>query len=377
LEKKYTVRPYLPGDEVGIVELLQLVFDGWPRFDLNCSSLDHWRWKYLSNPLDMIFIAVAVNKGRTIGCHHSIPLRIKIGDDLFLCNTGSDLAVHPDFRNMGISKQVRQMCRKLKVEAGLQHAYFVTGNPILIKRYLKSRPSFPHPITNLVRIMDINLHLRMMPVENAWLMKLGFNTVKYINDFRNAFSPPTSAKHDLNIFETRCFDERIDAFWKQVSEKSSFIVERGRDYLNWKYYDPRAGNFVIRQVEENGHIIGYSVLNINRYHRDYPIGYIVDLITLPERPDVADALAKDAVRFFDSKNINIINCQVVKNHPHERIYKRHSFLDSRTKLHLFYNIYGKEDKIDKIKMAKASTIYFYWGDLDVLPVSMPSYNQSS
>jgi len=41
LKKEFTIRDYTPGDEEEIVELLQLGFNGWPRFDINSSPLEH------------------------------------------------------------------------------------------------------------------------------------------------------------------------------------------------------------------------------------------------------------------------------------------------------------------------------------------------
>jgi len=37
LNKGYAVRLYHPGDELEIVPLLQLAFDGWPHLDKECS----------------------------------------------------------------------------------------------------------------------------------------------------------------------------------------------------------------------------------------------------------------------------------------------------------------------------------------------------
>lgn len=45
----FIAKEYQPGDEEGIVELLEIVFDGWPHFDLPCSRVDHWKWKFLDN----------------------------------------------------------------------------------------------------------------------------------------------------------------------------------------------------------------------------------------------------------------------------------------------------------------------------------------
>jgi len=333
LEKDYFARSYRLGDEEGIVELLQLVFKGWPHIDLSCSPLDHWRWKFEDNPIQKRFITVAEIENKIIGCLHIIPLRIKIGDDVYLCSTSVDFAVHPDFRERGVSRKVANLSSEKRRDGGVNLDYHITGNPILIKGLLKDRPHFPYNVVNLVRInvvnlvriRDINKQLEIMPVENAWLKKYGYYLIKIFNDFKNALKGKPM-KHDLSIHKIDRFSENINEFGKAVSGHYKIIVERSRDYLNWRYCDHRAGDFTIKQAEEGGRILGYSVLRINRYRRDYPVGFIVDLLTLPDRLDAADALAADAVHFFDDSDINIVNYQVVRGHPYEEVLKRHGFV---------------------------------------------------
>lgn len=132
------------------------------------------------------------------------------------------------------------------------------------------------------------------------------------------------------------FLREIEDFWINVSKHYDFIIVRNKEYLNWRYCDPRAGDFVIRKVEIEGQILGFSVLKINKLKKDYPVGFIVDMITSPNRLDVANRLIADAVEYFDNRDINIINCQVIKGHPFEMIYRRHGFLDSRMKLYLYF-----------------------------------------
>ena len=76
----HVVRPYKPGDEDQIIQLLDVVFDGWPHFNIPCTPLEHWEWKYLDNPRKKYFASVAEVDGRIVGCCHSIPVRIKIGE---------------------------------------------------------------------------------------------------------------------------------------------------------------------------------------------------------------------------------------------------------------------------------------------------------
>ncbi len=370
LEKDFFARAYRPGDEEGIVELLEVVFKGWPQIDLSCSPLDHWRWKFENNPIQKRFITVAEIDDKIIGCLHIIPLMLKIGDDIYLCSTSVDFAVHPDFRERGVSKKVGPLCVEKRREGGVNLDYHITGNPILIKGILKDRPRFPYNVINLVRIRDINKQLEVMPVEKAWLTKYGYYLIKISNDFKNALKGKPR-KHDLSIHKIDRFSENINEFWKVVSGHYKLIVERSRDYLNWRFCDPRAGDFVVKQAEEDGCILGYSVLRINRYRPDYPVGFIVDLLTLPDRLDAADALAADAVQFFDDSDINIVNYQVVKGHPYEGVLKRHGFVDSRIKAHVFVLPLQEDNLLDKVKEVPASEVLISWGDHDVLPVKIP------
>lgn len=117
-------------------------------------------------------------------------------------------------------------------------------------------------------------------------------------------------------------------------------------------------------LKEEGKILGYCILRINRYREDYPLGCIVDLLTLPDRRDVAAALIADATRYFDDQDINIVLSMIIKNHPYERSFGRCGFLDSRIKLNLFYTILGMEGETDKLKEVSADRIHFSYGDID-------------
>jgi len=366
----YSTRLFESGDEIEIVPLLDLIFDGWPHLDLPCSPLDHWRWKYKENPTGILGIAVAISNGRIIGCFHVIPGRMKILDKVILCMTGADLAVNPDYRGIGVSTRIRDLLRTQYPELGIKHAYFVTGNPILVKSYKKNRPVFPHKVTNLVRIKDVGMHLRAMPVKNSLLLRLGYHSSKSINDLKNIFKK-RNLNNNFDVYDTKLFNDNFDDFWEKISCNYDFINERKSKYLNWRYCDPRGGNYIVKVVEEKDDLLGYCVLNINRYLEDYPIGYILDLLALPGRTDAAESLIYDAVRFFDEERINLINYLIPRGHPYQKLLGKFGFLDSRIKIHMFYNTFSDVDEISNIRNIPADRIYFSWGDLDMLPVSAP------
>ena len=372
LKGECEVRPYRSGDEGEIVELLQLVFDGWPKIDLGCSALDHWKWKYRDNPTGECLVNVCVDGGKIIGVRHSIPQRIWMAGRLFYSTYTGDAAVHPEYQGMGVLTKMRIFIEEFRKKFGFTYVYWVTSNPVIIESSSRKFHVFPHPIVNLVRILDIDEQLRAMPLKHGWLTKLGYHAAKMLNDVKISVGGSKTTS-DTSISTIKNFDTRIDEFWRQVSAHCRYTVDRSREYLNWRYLDPRGGDFVVNIAVEDERITGYSVLRINRLREDYPVGFVVDLISLPDRLDVVDSLASNAVHFFDERKINIINYQLVKNHPYEKVFKSHGFLDSGIQLQYFCEPSGADEEFNKLKESPADRLYYSYGDIDSLPVTMPSY----
>jgi hypothetical protein len=366
LEEGYVVRAYRQGDEEGIVELLELAFDGWPKFDLLCGPLEHWRWKYQDNPLRMNQIVVGVSNNRIVGCLHYPSLRIKIGNRVCLSTQGTDLAVHSDFRRKAIFNKMMDLGLKMRKESGIQLHYSLSWNPILSKTSSTFYHRFPHRVMRFFKIYDVSLQLKKQPIKYGFIYKYGFHLAKLSNKWKNTFRPSHPSSYDFHIGKMTHFDERIEEFWGEISNYYHFVIERSRDYLNWRYCDPRGGDYLVKIAQTGAKILGYMVLRINRHQRDYPIGYIADLLTLPERPDVATALVEDAVNYFDGHSINMTLCMVIKNHPYEAILRRNGFITKGEKPPLFYREYVEVDELGRLEADSRSHIHFAYGDLDVI-----------
>lgn len=365
MKKNHSVRPYRQGDEEEIVQLLELVFDGWPHFDIECSPLEHWRWKFEDNPIKSSIISVGTRNGEIIGCSHRISRKLKIGESVILCCTGADQAVHPNFRKMGLFKKMDGLGKELERKSGIHFFYGISGNPILIKYRSKDHHTFPHATAKFVRIQDIDWHLQMMHTTHINLYKYGYRLVKLFNKFKNALSLSPPLNGDFRIKKISSFDNSINAFWNEIKDHYTFIVERTKDYLNWRCCDPRGGNYLIKIAERDGHVLGCIVLRINKYQKDYPTGYIIDLLTLPGRLDIVDALIRDAIQDFDNQNINIIKCQIIKNQQYERIFKKYGFLSTRNGTNILWRsdtTIGEE--LSKFQTSSVNRIHFVYGDYD-------------
>jgi hypothetical protein len=369
LNEGVSIRLYTPGvgEEREIVRLLEQAFEEWPRLDMVGSSLDYWRWKHLDNPLGVGTLVLGTSGDGIIGCIHTLPQKFKIWDRVIRGGQGVDAGVNPGVRRRGIFRKLADSRLDFLGKGTHLFDWVIPGNPVVIKIFSESYSPFPHSIRNLVRIQDINRQLRMIPMKNPWLMKLGFHVVKHISDFTSVSWRHKPIRGEVKVSEVNYFDDNIDVFWEEIEDHHDFIVERRRDYLNWRFCDPRIGGFVIKIAEDHGRIVGYCVLRINRYRSEYPVGYIVDLLALPDRHDVVDALVGEAIEYFDGESVNIVNCMVVKNHSYEAIFKRHGFLDSRVKIQILYRYFGDDNPVGGLGRSPAERIHVSWGDFDVLP----------
>jgi len=363
----YLVRPYKQGDEKEVVELLDIVFNGWPHYDLKYPPLEHWKWKYLYNPFKVTQLFLCERNNKIVGCSFSVIVRLKIGDEVYLSGYGTDNAVYPEFRRMGISKKLYDIKFQHGKDNKFVLLYWITGNEVLIKYSLKNYPYFPFLLINYVRIKSFNKHLRInnYSYKRSFLLWIGFHTVKLFNIIKNIFKRSMN-KGDIQINQITYFDDRFNKFWDEIKDHYSFIVERNKGYLNWRYQDQRGGDYIIKTAEEAGYLIGYMVLRINKYQINYPKGYVVDLITHPDRPDVVDTLLSNAISYFNSKNINIIHYLCPKNHSYENILKRNGFLDSRDKNLVFYYLLDNKEIESTIKKIASYNAYFCYGDSDAI-----------
>ena len=175
----------MPGDEAQIVQVLDTVFEGWPKFDLTQSNLDHWKWKYQNNYTEKL-VGVTEIDNKIVGCGHTVPMKVKVFDQIHLCGVGGDVAVLKEYRRRGVRNSFSPFVGDLRKAAGISIIFMITGNPIVIDIYKRRRDRFklPFELIHYVRIRDLDLHLEKNPMENAWVTKLGYQTLDTLRNIR-------------------------------------------------------------------------------------------------------------------------------------------------------------------------------------------------
>lgn len=364
MDPVYSIRPFQSEDEEKIVSLLTLTFKGWPHFDLPCSPLDHWKWKFMSGVNTII---VAESDGRIIGCDHGLFTNIKIGNNVVKCRQGVDAAVHTDFRYMGVYSKLDKLKTEKGYEANIGIVYYATNNPIVVKVDQKSGSKpFPQPIPILIRVNDVDLFVKDTAIKDnqkKHFLRYLVHTAKMYNKFERLAVRPVKENSRISVTNLDQFDERVDFLWNVVKEDYFFIKERTSGYLNWRYRDPRGGVYTVKQAVQDDEVLGYIVLRIKSYEGRRE-GFIVDILTLQDRYDCFEALIGEGLRFFDEAGVNAVYYCGVLRHPYVKFLRRFGFLNSRRYVNVYYGIRAAGEDFSQFEAASPGRLLFHYGDID-------------
>lgn len=361
-----SARPYEAGDEERIVPLLDAVFNGWPPFDLVHSPLDYWRWRYLDFPSKPGLIIVYQVDDEIVGCSHASRLHMKIGDRLYSGCLGGDVAILKAYRGHGIAGTMFKLAARLRKESGIWFTYYETRNTRLLRSFKKTDYRLPFQSRHLVRVKDINLHLKRQQHAKRWLKSCIFRSLKALNQLVY-LQLRSEGSRDLKLSEIATFDARFDVFRDQVAKDYSLIIQRDRHYLNWRYCDTRGGDYLVKCAEDAEGVQGYIVLRIDFKDKNYPIAYIVDLLCKTDRQAAAKALIADSLSYFDQQGVPAVHCLVPKKHPYRKLLAAHGFVDTleRTIVFLRANM-PMEEEMAALKFIGPGQAYYSFGDIDTI-----------
>jgi hypothetical protein len=300
LHQSIIFRKYRDGDEKGILELGRICFF---RTDSNYWK-KHWIWQYKENPLGN-YIWVAEHNNKIIAHNSFVPLKIKVGEKIFKSAIGADVMTHPNYRRKKLFTILRDHTIKGRENGKLYFTYAFPGEILSSKKEDHNRR-----YTNNAK--------RYRPEMIKPIIKESKGTISEMKK--------NSINENLKVKRITQFDERINDFWRNVSRYFSVIVERKREYLNWRFIKrPNSQYFTIFLAEEDDKILGYIIcFSFPKSDK----GYIVDLLVDPSRIDVFQRLLRKAVEEFRNKRVRRIFCRISKKSPYYEVLGNYGFMPS-------------------------------------------------
>jgi len=358
------IRNFTEGDDEQIVELLQNVFNSWPKFDIESSPLDYWKWKY-SRSYGRSVTVVAEDGGKIIGAYHSVPCKFKLYDGYYHASLGADIAIRPDYQGIGLYDKMRELVHQSRIQHGVDLHYAINENPKLIEKRRKDNrinpemyPRFPHKLTRYIRIKDIGRYLDENPVENELVKKIGYKVLKKLSE---STTVKNVGDKNYDVIKVNKYEEYIGEYWNQYKDRYNFIFNKDEEFLKWRYFDNRSSKYGVIAIREEEKLIGYCVMKINT-DKDKKQGYITELLATNQ--GALDQLMRRSLEYFDECDVNLVLALALPNPTYASCYRSNGFIPYN-KYDIDLTLYNTIPSFQRdLRQVNVDEAYFSYGDLD-------------
>lgn len=320
-------------------------------------------------------VVAETDDGEIIGGSQAFLKKTKIGDNIYPIRKGAGVAVHPDYRRMGVYSHILDYRDVRCLETGAVMSISLTNTPVILKRKKRGEadhrePLFPHLIRQLIEIIDMDGFLDYLKSRGkitereAFLVRAGYTLFSTLNKIYNLTKTQYGPVKDFTVKEISGLDHRVNQLWNEIKDGYDWITEKSEDYLNWRYCDSRGGNHKTWIAAEGDKLLGFIAVKVNKIDPDHLIGYIREVLAPKDRIDVPSTLVKKAESYLVEQGVDAIYYTVIKGHPYMSLMKRHGFTDSRRTPQLFYSVYRNSSDIEKFVKTTPERINYQFGEFD-------------
>lgn len=362
--REVTVRNYKPGDEEAILRLLERAFV-WPASEVEVSRMDHWKWKYLDNPMGLLFIGLVEDAGELV-CHSAaLPFMIMIGGKSYRGVEGSDVCRNKDRAD---EEMILNAIRSKYAVIDRNGIDFCFSFPVQDMYYNLLR-KFDYIDTGLETerfVLVLQPEKFFAAVGEGSLKKIAYRllTTGKENTRRSAIE----ASSEIRVEDADDFGPDIEQLFLSAAGQFDIIIVRSRERMNWRYADRRGGRYHIRVARKGGKLAGYAVLKFSGTG-DAKSCEVADMLAHPDHPDALDVLVCDSAKYAEGFGAISLSCRLLNNHPYIPAVRRMGFVKVRNPsgahwVKLTVRNQRKKSEIDSVLKKGDLRVHIMVGDTD-------------
>ena len=243
------IKQFEASEQDALLSFLRIAFPGEP----NKSNASFWKWHFLENPyvsLDNIPLWVVRSGDKIVGQVASIPVDLKIGDEVRRALWTVDYTLLPEYRPGGLGIYLLQ--------AGWSHwktllSLGYNENSSAVMSFLKWKPLGS---INRYQLLLFPGHAareisRLAPARNL-------ANVLYA-PFRPSSMQLSPAENGL-LREVTTFDSSFDELWLDASTRWPCAVVRNSRFLEWQFMKQPGKKYDVLGYYKDDRLLGYIVL---------------------------------------------------------------------------------------------------------------------
>jgi hypothetical protein len=313
-----TVRVPTESDIPAMASVLLRAFGTWPRFpDPRITPEQHLRWKFDNHEVARKIHTVAEIEGRMISVRFRLMQTALIRGRPVLLRQAVDDAVDPDYQGRGVNTAMTRYFNDHLITGDV--AMNFSTSVVAHRRFQTGYRTLGRELAVLYRSLGLKAFSNLGRADPSE----GFSRRIRVRGFLRALTtaPKPMRFGSIEIHGLDHFPESVDRLFEHSQREFDWILLRRASYLNWRYAHPSAGRFSIRAAFENDELAGYCVVRVGG-----PCAHIADLLVLPGRTDVADALVADALDIAAGSGAKAVVCWLVRDHPYFEVVRGRGFV---------------------------------------------------
>lgn len=361
MKGNWSIRPYRNGDEEHIRALFELVFD-------KHLPTARWQWHYRDNHTGLMAITLAEDEtGGIVGQCALRPVRMKIGEEIHLGTLQLDSMIHPDFQRQGMFTRLSTHAYKAAAERGVQLVYsFPNRNSQYVYTHKLGRITLCDRIPLFAKILNVRNVLDRR-IGNRRLLSLVAPVGQAATGILYALRRGTPST-DCRLEVVARFDEGVDRLWERASAPYGILVVRDREYLNWRYVENPTEEYTLLTAKRFEETVGYIVLKCESRF-GLQMGFIVDMLTIPDEPAISGCLISKAVEHFGEKRMDLACCLMLEHVPYSQSLRSSGFLIVPERLFpqpLHLSVRRLSEKYTDEFVTDPRNWFITWGDHDMV-----------
>jgi hypothetical protein len=307
-----SVRPMAP--TTGDLRLLQRAFaENGSRKDPEVLA-----WQYLDRPVAGTFVEFAVDGGAeaesVVGIHAVVPARMWIRGEPRTAGQTLDILTDARFRRQGLFVRLGTSLTARCAADGLAFLYAFpndSSGPGFFTR-LDWRRLDPLPF--LVRPLRTRYFAARVPRLGRWLRALPDLPL-----------PRPRAVRDPRVEPLAEFGAELDALWERFAAGVAVAVHRDGAFLRWRYGCKPGERYEVRVLREGGEVRALVVWTVKEKHGGR-IGYLMELLHDPARPEDGRLLLAHAVRAMAEEGADAVLAWCLEHSPNRGAFRAGGFV---------------------------------------------------
>ncbi len=297
-------------------------------------SLRQWRWEFVENNFDdaQMPYVVAKEGDRVIGTQALIPIRMIDGHGVYWSAKSEEALVDPEYRGRGVLGRMHDTVLDYARERGIDQLWGFTPAVRAFERLGHDFPGRTKQIFIPFSVGSIPVMMARMSgarqerpagrleiglLQGAAILARSWSTMKKALSRRQSVRGVTmkTVEHP---------DERMADLCRRFIERwGGTTIYRDARYMQWRLYDNPYVKSVVRAAYRDNHLLGWVAYTLG----DDGMGYIVDLITVPDSDEVSDAELIRALlvaAVLGTRNMGAVGIRGwhVNDHPFDRLLLR-------------------------------------------------------